>query len=68
MHMHMIIQFLVPCMENLDDPELSLLGGDKLTGRIGSHGTGRIVTVGEKEHGGPAIFKPVAGQDIKGVF
>ena len=54
--------------ETVRPPELSFFGGDKLVGRIGSHGTGRIVTVGEKEPGRPAIFKPVTCQDIKSVF
>ncbi len=54
--------------ETVRPPELSFFGGDKLVGRIGSHGTGRIVTVGEKEPGRPAVFKPVTRQDIKGVF
>lgn len=54
--------------ETVRPSEFGFFGGDKLVGRIGSHGTGGIVTVGEKEPGRPAVFKPVTRQDIKGVF
>lgn len=54
--------------ETVLPPEFSFFGRDKLIDRTGSHGTGRVVTVGEKEPGGSAIFKPVTRQNIKGVF